>query len=125
MTVALTVQFPDAHILRAYLSQNNYPDSWQRRMIELLDAAIAKATEEKKPYNRYIVGTRDRDGNYRANRVEAPSATEAKTLAVERAAKIGTQVIAVSVQQINALGLRAGNEDMYGGVTYGMARRKA
>jgi hypothetical protein len=39
VTIRLDLTANDAHILRAYLTQENHEGSWQRRMIALLDGA--------------------------------------------------------------------------------------
>ncbi len=56
------------------------------------------------PNNSYVVGTRDASNKYRAVRVEAPNATEARELAVNRSSLDGVEVLAVSCKQINSLG---------------------
>lgn len=47
--VVQRLSFHDAHILRSYLSQTNHTESWQRRMIRDLDAAIEEATRNRRP----------------------------------------------------------------------------
>jgi hypothetical protein len=48
---------------------------------------------------RYIVGTRDTNGLYRAVGVDARTITDAKIVAVNRSEALGVQVIAVSCRQ--------------------------
>jgi HEPN domain-containing protein len=45
--VNLTLELTDAHVLRAILSQNNYPESWQARIIKQIDAAVEEATRDR------------------------------------------------------------------------------
>jgi hypothetical protein len=57
--------------------------------------------------NRYIVGTRDTEGTYRAVRVDAETISDAKQIAVRRCEDSGVYAVAISAKRINALGLTA------------------
>jgi hypothetical protein len=53
---------------------------------------------------KYVVGTRDTDGTYRAVRVEASTISDAKQLAVRRLENDGVYGIAISCKTVSALG---------------------
>jgi hypothetical protein len=56
---------------------------------------------------RYVVGTRDANGVYRAVRIDAENMSNAKEIAVRRMEDLKVYATAVSCKRINALGMPA------------------